>query len=206
MDNILFILIGLVLGGLGMLWGYTFFRRKQNKEIAKSQSVVLLEKLKKVCKLVVVEGEFAEIYDHQHKKGYFFNLFSSEKKALLIVNAKVHVGFDLQKVKLEANTEQKKIFIKEFPQPEVLSFEPDFKVYDLKDGFLNKFSAEELTALNKEAKQFILDKVPNTGLMATAQKEALQAIQLMESITETIGWRLDYKALEIKNEKLTMKN
>ena len=35
--------------------------------------------------------------------------------------------------------------------------------------------------------------------MDTARKEALQAVLLVEKIVETIGWKLDYSALEISN-------
>jgi hypothetical protein len=36
--------------------------------------------------------------------------------------------------------------------------------------------------------------------METANKEALEAVLLIEKLVETIGWKLDYSALEIKNE------
>lgn len=38
--------------------------------------------------------------------------------------------------------------------------------------------------------------------MDTARKEAIQAVLLIEKIVETIGWKLDYSALEIsENQK-----
>jgi len=42
-------------------------------------------------------------------------------------------------------------------------------------------------------------------LIQVAQKEALETILLMETIVETIGWKLDYSALKIEagnNKKL----
>ena len=33
--------------------------------------------------------------------------------------------------------------------------------------------------------------------MQTANKEALEAILLMQNLVETIGWKLDYSTLEI---------
>ena len=57
-----------------------------------------------------------------------------------------------------------------------------------------------------EAKQHIRDKIPQSGLMDTANKEALEAVLLIEKIVETIGWKLDYSALELSNRKKQMKN
>ena len=37
--------------------------------------------------------------------------------------------------------------------------------------------------------------------METARKEALQAVFVVEKIVETIGWKLDYSALEISNRE-----
>jgi len=52
--------------------------------------------------------------------------------------------------------------------------------------------------LHVEAKQHIMDKVPESGLIQVAQKEALDTVMLIERIVETIGWKLDYSALKIE--------
>ncbi|SFT12968.1 Protein of unknown function [Zhouia amylolytica] len=205
MSDIIQIFLGLFVGAVCMYWLFSTYRLKRSKEVTNTQSVVLLEKIRKVCKLVVVEGEFAEIYDHQQDKGYFFGMISSTKRALLIVKAKVHIGFNLQKLKMEADNKRKRIILHAFPEPEVLSFEPNYKFYDIKDGVLNKFKPDEISQLNEKAREFVMDKIPESGLMDTARKEALETILIIQNIVETIGWKLDYSALEITtNEKLLM--
>ena len=71
--------------------------------------------------------------------------------------------------------------------------------YDKTDGYFNKFEASDLTGLYKEAKQHIQEKIPESGLIQIAQKEALETISLIETIVETIGWKLDYTALKIED-------
>lgn len=201
MDNILEIFLGLVLGAIMMYWIFSFFRRKESKELTEHQSVVLLDKIKSVCKLVSVEGDFAEIYRYENTKERFLSLVTSKKKALLIINAKAHIGYDLKKVMIHADTEKKKIILTHFPQPEILSIEPEIQFYDVQSGLFNSFSSDDLTALNKEAKQHIREKIPQSGLMETAQKEAIQAVLLIEKIVETIGWKLDYSSLQITEKQ-----
>lgn len=197
MDSILEIFLGLILGAILMYWLFSLFRRKKNKELTKHQSIVLLDKIRTVCKLVSVEGDFAEIYRYENVKEHFMSLVSSKKKALLVINAKAQIGYDLKKVELRADTENKKIIMTNFPQPEVLSIEPDIQFYDIQSGMFNFFSADDITLLNKEAKEHIRQKIPESGLIETAKKEAIQAVLLIEKIVETIGWKLDYSALEI---------
>ncbi|TRZ46308.1 DUF4230 domain-containing protein [Robertkochia solimangrovi] len=207
MNDILEIVIGLLLGALGMYWLFGILLKKRKKDSTEHQSVILLEKVRNVCKLVTVEGEFAEIYQYENVKERFLRLISSKKKALIVINAKVHIGFDLKKMEIRADSDRKKIIMSTFPQPEVISIEPDVKYYDIKEGLFNWFKTDDLSALHQEAKEHILTKIPESGLMDNAKKEALDAILMIENMVQAIGWKLDYSALKIETaEKPLLKD
>ncbi len=202
MVNFLYLFFGICLGLVIMFFGYRAFRLGRKRELIEKQSVVLLEKVRNVCKLVMVEGEFAEIYNHQNNKDYLFGLLQSKKKALLQVNAKVHIGYDLKKLEIIPDNKNKTIILKKFPQPEVLAFENNYKIYDIDEGIFNKFSPEEISNFHIDSKQFILDKIPESSLMESAKKEALTAVTIMQNIVETIGWKLDYSALKMETTEI----
>jgi len=191
--------LGLAFGAIASFFIFKKFSNTRTKSLTETQSVVLLDKIKKVAKLVTVEGEFAEIYHHEDSQDKFMGLFTSKKKALILINAKTHIGFDFRKVRMQSDTKNKTIVLSSFPKPEVLSIEPNISFYDIQDGFMNKFSATDLTKVNKEAKEHILNKIPESNLMQTANQEALNTIVLMENLVETIGWKLDYTALELSS-------
>ncbi|MFV0540957.1 MAG: DUF4230 domain-containing protein [Aestuariibaculum sp.] len=197
--DILIIVIISVLITLAISQGTFFFKRKKR---INTQSILLLEKIKRVCKLITVEGTFAEIYHYEDVKERFLKLVSSRKKALVVIEAKAFVGFDLSKIEIVSNNPKKTIILKQFPQPEVLSIETNLNYYDKKDGMFNKFEATDLTELNKEAKAHILSKVPESGLFDVARREALEAVLIMESIVQTIGWKLDYSDLKIEEVEI----
>lgn len=189
--------IGLAIGAIISFFVFKKYTSSNRKNITEKQSVVLLDKIRKVSKLITVEGEFAEIYHHENSKEKFLGLITSKKKAIIIINAKVHIGFDFRKIKMQADTKSKTIILSAFPQPEIFSVEPNIKFYDIQNGLLNKFNSEDLTKVNAEAKEHIIDKVPESNLMQTANKEALEALELMHNLVETIGWKLDATALEL---------
>ncbi len=189
--------LGLAVGAVISYFVFLKFSYKTKKKLTEKQSVILLDKIKKVSKLITVEGEFAEIYHHENTKEKFLGLITSKKKAIVIINAKTNIGFDFRKIKMESNNKKKIIVLSEFPAPEVLSIEPDIRFYDIQNGLLNSFSSEDLTLINQEAKEHVLSKIPESNLMQTANQEALHAIMLMQSLVETIGWTLDYSALEL---------
>jgi len=194
--EVFFIIILSILVTLGIV---TVMRNFKLKKQTNSQSVILLDKIKRVCKFITVEGDFAEIYHYEDVKERFLKLITSKKKALVVINAKAHVGFDLSRIKMDSNVKTKTVKLFHFPEPEVLSIETDLNYYDKKDGVFNKFEASDLTELHNEAKLHIMNKVPESGLYQIAKKEALDSILLIESIVETIGWTLDYTALEIED-------
>ncbi|NNC49889.1 MAG: DUF4230 domain-containing protein [Flaviramulus sp.] len=193
--------LGVIIGVLVTLSIVAYIKSLKKKTLVNRQSVLLLDKIKKVCKFITVEGDFAEIYHYEDVKERFLKLISSRKKALLIINAKAHVGYDFSKIVLKSDNNNKKIIIEHFPQPEVLSIETNLNYYDKSDGLFNRFEAVDLTGLHKEAKQHIKDKIPESGLLQIAQKEALETISLIEIIVETIGWKLDYTALKISDSE-----
>ena len=193
--------LGLISGAIVSYFIFQKFSSVSKKSLTEKQSVILLDKIKKVSKLITIEGEFAEIYHHENSKEKFLGLFTSKKKAIILINAKVHIGFDFRKIKMHTDTKNKALVLSEFPQPEVFSVEPNLRFYDIQNGLLNKFSSDDLTTLNKEAKEHILQKIPESNLMQTANKEALEAISLMKTLVETIGWKLDYANLELPTTK-----
>jgi len=195
-------LLGLFLGAIITYWVLKYIKIQKRKDITNSQSMIIMEKIRKVWKLITVEGEFAEIYHYENTKERFMSMVSSKKKAILLINAKAHVGYDLSKIKMEANNDKKVIRLTEFPDPQILSLETDLKYYDKKEGLFNKFDSTDLTEVNTQAKEHVLLKIPESGLFDTAQSEALEAVLLIQNIVETIGWTLDYEDLLLsKNNK-----
>lgn len=188
-------LLGLFLGTMITYGVLNYVKFQKKKSITNEQSAILMEKIRKVWKLITVEGEFAEIYHYENVKEHFLSMVTSKKKAIILINAKAHIGFDLSKIRMEAINEKKVIRLTEFPQPEVLSVETDFKYYDKKEGLFNKFDSSDLTELNTKAKKHILDKIPESGLLDSAKTEAIEAVLMMQNIVETIGWTLDYQDL-----------
>lgn len=188
-------LLGLFLGAIITYWVMRYVKLQKTKDQTHAQSTILMEKIRKVWKLITVEGEFAEIYHYENTKERFMSMVSSKKKAVLLINAKAYVGFDLSRIKMEAITDKKTIKLTDFPEPEVLSLETDLRYYDKKDGLFNKFDSSDLTEVNAKAKNHVLEKIPESGLLDTARSEALEAVLLVQNIVETIGWSLDYQDL-----------
>jgi len=205
METLVF--FGLILGLAGGIALTSFFYKKKNERHLKEQSVLLMDKIKQVCKLITVEGEFSELFSHRDEKNLFFKLLQLEKKALIIIKAKVLIGFDLTKINIEINSSSKQVKLSRLPEPEILSIDSDIEYYDVQKGIINKFSETDLTNLNKKSKDFIRDKVEKSHLIEIARNQANDTISVIRQLIESVGWNLvSDKILETqKQERLNHK-
>ena len=65
------IFLGSLLGAVLAYLVITYFKWKVSEKQTVKQSEILIQKIKSVCNLISVEGEFAEIYQYEDKKNIF---------------------------------------------------------------------------------------------------------------------------------------
>jgi len=155
---------------------------------SEEQSVILLEKIRTVCKLITVEGYFSEVYDYKDYRMYDIGFL--RKKALIRVKAKVSVGYDLSNIFLEADNKNRLIVLSELPEPEILSIDHDLDYYDVSEGTFNSFSASDYTELSKRAKSFIEKKALDSELVSKADEQKKEVLDLVRFMVQNAGWEL----------------
>ncbi|MFT3884297.1 MAG: DUF4230 domain-containing protein [Flavobacteriales bacterium] len=155
---------------------------------------MLLERVRPVLKLVTVEGDFSELYDHTDSWTYnqlLAGLPGFRKRAIIRVKARVSVGYDLNGLKVSTDEATHTLRLDAPPKPQVLSVEHDLDYYDLDEGLFNHFSPQELTAMSAKAKQKVLDQLPASGLFAEAEKQRDDIVAVVRSLAESAGWKLE---------------
>jgi hypothetical protein len=196
MDFIYGLLLGAIVVGTVLYFSRSFFTKNKTQE----QSVILLEKIRNVSKLITVESDFSEIMHYSDAKNILLNLVSSHKKAIVLANSKVMVGFDMKQMRIKPDPNRKLLTITHFPEPQVLSIETDVEYYDVSNGLFNKFAAKDLTQLNKKVRENIENKIPQSGVLQAAHNKALETINMIEQIVDTFGWKLAYSEPGIPQE------
>jgi hypothetical protein len=106
------------------------------------------------------------------------------------VRARVSIGYDLNGMTVSADEATRTLTLHASPKPQVLSIEHDVDYYDITEGMFNHFTPQELSLLQAKAKQKVLDKVPQSGLYAEAERQRAGVIDVVRSIAETAGWQV----------------
>lgn len=193
---LLFILILTFALGIWFSNSYHGFFKSKKEETA----TVLIQSIQKVTKLIAVEGNFSEIYSY--KDYYGIDMFLFQKKALIRVKAKVSMGYDLEKMKIEAKTSEKKIIIGPIPPPKILSVEHDLDYYDVTEGSFNSFNADDYNKLNKQAKDFIIGKIAESDLSKKAEEQKNEVLNTIKTMADALDWKveiIDDNSLKAKN-------
>lgn len=191
-------MVAVILMVAGFFIGRSLYRQKQ-EIVAQEQSQVLLERIEHVAKLITVEGYFSEVYDY--KDYWRFDWSPFQKKALLRVKAKVSVGYDLTKMKLESRPEEKLLIVSHLPDPKILSTDHDVDYYDLSEGVFNSFTEADYTKMNRNAKKVIEEQARKSDLMLSAEKQAYEILELMRFMVESSGWRMEFQPEGLKREE-----
>lgn len=160
---------------------------------------LIQQQIKNVGKLVVTEGNFAEVITYKDQKKYLLDVFSFEKKALVVVNAQVTVSFDLSKITYDIDAENKTLTLKYIPQEEIKIY-PDYKYYDMQQSKLNEFTAEDYNKINKNVRANLAKKIEKSTLKTNAQNRLLTELSNILILTKSMGWKLQYNGEEINSE------
>jgi len=171
---------------------------KENKIELQESSSIIQQQIKNVGKLVVTEGHFSEVFNYKNSKEIFGEYFTSEKKALVVVNAEVTVAFDLNKIEFKVDAETKTLQIISIPEEEI-SINPDFEYYDVQSDFLNPFEAQDYNKIKESVKKSLMKKIENSSLKTNAKNRLISELSKFYILTNSLGWTLEFNNNPINN-------
>lgn len=186
---------------LVIFFAWKYFQEKDNKRDQLVESTDLIQKqIKNVGKLVVTEGNFAQVFSYNDSKKFYLDVFSARKKALIIVNADVTVAYDLSKLQTEINPETKTVTITYIPEEEI-SINPNIQYYDVTQDYLNQFDAKDYNKIQERIKKSITEKIEKSTIKSNAKNRLVSELQKIYILTNSMGWTLEYNGNTISSSE-----
>ncbi|ADF51140.1 MAG: DUF4230 domain-containing protein [Zunongwangia sp.] len=173
--------------------------RQSEREQLAQNSQLIQEQIKNVGKLVVTEGNFSQVWSYKDSKKFYLDVFSARKKALIVVNAKVTVSYDLSKLETEIDKENKRVIIKSIPKEE-LNIYPDIQYYDVTQDYLNQFEASDYNTIKKKVTASIKKKVEASSIKSNAQNRLISELSKIYILTNSMGWTLEYNDMPVNSQ------
>ena len=160
--------------------------------------MLIQQQIRNVSKLIVTEGHFAEVYNYKDSQELFGPLITADKKALVVVNAEVTVAYDLSEIDFEVDEENKTLYIKSIPEPEI-KINPDFDYYDVTADYLNQFDASDYNKIKKNVNVSLMKKVEASTLKSNAKNRLISELSKFYVLTNSMEWKLVYGNQSIEN-------
>lgn len=195
------IIVGVILT-LIFVFAFHYCENKKDKEQQLSETSQLIQlQLQNVGKLIVTEGTFSQVFTFEDSQKRFFELISFNKKALVVVNAKVTIGYDLSQIETHIDEENKTVSILYIPEEE-LNIYPTIEYYDVTQDYFNQFSAKDFNTIKGRINSLLEDKIKKSDLKSNAKNRLISELQKIYVLTNNLGWTLRFNSEEIRSEEI----
>jgi len=188
--------VGLLVMGVLFFLYRKFMSKNTDVEI---EATTIMKSVESISKLMVLEGNFTETYTYKENSKIFFDLIPQEKKAIVILNAKVLVGYDLKKMVIFIDKENKKVVIEKLPEEEV-NIIPDLKFYDIQTSTFTSFTKDDINKVQADAKQKIEQQIENSSLKIQARQRLIENLGSLVNVSKAIGWSIEDKTNSLMEE------
>ncbi|CAA0141214.1 DUF4230 domain-containing protein [Tenacibaculum maritimum] len=166
-----------------------FWYDKRDTDYQKEEIKVMLNGIKSMSKLVVAEGTFSEVLNYSDSKKYLYDFLSFDKKAIVTVEAKVEVGYDLSKLDVQIDSIGRKIVINKIPSEEIIVV-PNVRYFDLQQSQFNSFTKEELNKINQNSIARIKETAKVSMLQADAKIRLFEELSKIYQLSSVFNWEV----------------
>ncbi|MEI3791032.1 MULTISPECIES: DUF4230 domain-containing protein [unclassified Chryseobacterium] len=152
----------------------------------KSDFYILTNQISKMNKMVVMEQNVSSM--QKTKMGYeMFGKEVSNNSIITYTKTNAQVSYDLNKMKIEVDSINKKLVIIELPDAEI-RITPSVEIQSLDDSFFNRISEKDIKNVTQKAKETAVKSINENQLRTEGRK------QLMENLNNifVLAKALDY--------------
>jgi hypothetical protein len=194
----------IIQGFLVLVMGYFIYnfllKKEDSTTVVEYDTALIQQQIKNVGKLVVTEGHFSEVMTYKDQKKYLGDWLSFEKKAIVVINADVTVGFDLSQVKFEMDSIHKTLKISNLPKEEI-KISPDYKYYNIDESTFNEFEGQDYNKINKIARANLMKKINTSSLKTDAKKRLKEELYKLYSFVEILKWKVEIEGETINTKQ-----
>ena len=186
--NIFIFLFGAFFSFL-LAYFYINFNKEESQAINKDY-YILNNQIDKLNKMIVLEQNFSSFQTHKSSAFRLGNIDVFPKEMVLYSTAKAQVSYDLKKMKIEVDSIQKKLIVKELPSPEVKIF-PEVKIHFMDDYAVNRFSKTDLNNILESAKRNMRKNINQEKLKSDAKKQLLSNLDEIFVLARFLDYKIE---------------
>ncbi|WP_426474310.1 DUF4230 domain-containing protein [Chryseobacterium balustinum] len=185
------LIIPFVAGILLMLILFFSFRScfKMSEKTEKSDYYILTNQISKMNKMVVLEQDFSAM--QKTKFGYeFLGKEMTSNSIITYTKTNAQVSYDLNKMKIEVDSINKKMIITELPNADI-RITPSVEIQSLDDSFINRISEQDIKNVQQKAKQAAIKSVDQNKLRSEGHQQLMENLNNIFVLAKALNYKIE---------------
>ena len=185
-------LIAFLVGAAAMLFLFFLWNKisKNSEDKVQNDYYIITNQITKMNKLVVVEQDFSSMQKTKVSSELLGGMLpKSEKEIITFTKTNAQVSYDLKKMKLEVDSINKKLIIKELPNADI-RISPNVEIQSLDDSFFNRFDEKDFQKITKSAKENAYKSVNQNKLRDLGRKQLLENLDNIFVLAKALKYQI----------------
>lgn len=198
--NTIFAFIG---GALLMLLLFLALKSfKPKNEDIQNDFYIITNQIKKMNKMVVVEQDFSSMQKTKVTSQIFGGLLPNmEKEIVTFTKTNAQVSYDLNKMKIDVDSANKKLIIRELPNADI-KITPSVEIQNMDDSFFDRFNENDLKKIQNKAKDNAVKTVNQNYLRDLGRKQLSENLSQIFVLAKALKYTIEDETGQIDTTKL----
>lgn len=164
---------------------------KKPEDKVQNDFYIITNQIRKMNKMVVMEQDFSSMQKTKITSELFGGMLPNiEKELITFTKTNAQVSYDLNKMKLEVDSVNKKLIIKELPNAEIRII-PSVEIQSMDDSFIDRFNEKDLQKITKSAKDNAYKTVNQNRLRDEGRKQLLENLDNIFVLAKALNYTIE---------------
>lgn len=175
---------------------------KPKNEDIQNDFYIITNQIKKMNKMVVVEQDFSSMQKTKVTSQLLGGLLPNmEKEIVTFTKTNAQVSYDLNKMKIDVDSINKKLIIRELPNADIKII-PSVEIQNMDDSFFDRFNENDLKKIQNNAKNNAVKTVNQNYLRDLGRKQLSENLSQIFVLAKALKYTIEDKTGQIDTTKL----
>lgn len=175
---------------------------KKTEDKVQNDYYIITNQIRKMNKMVVMEQDFSSMQKTKVTSQLLGGMLPNiEKELITFTKTNAQVSYDLNKMKLEVDSVNRKVIIRELPAADITII-PSVEIQSMDDSFLDRFNEKDLQKVTKSAKDNAYKTVNQQRLRAEGRKQLLENLDQLFVLARALNYEIEDQTGQIDTTKL----
>ena len=182
-----------ILGAIAMLLAFLIWNSltKKKQDQVQNDYYIITNQIRKMNKMVVMEQDFSSMQKTKITSELLGGMLPNmEKELITFTKTNAQVSYDLSKMKLDVDSTNKKLIIKELPNADIRII-PSVEIQSMDDSFLDRFDQKDLQKITKSAKDNAYKTVNQERLRSEGRKQLLENLDHIFVLAKALNYKIE---------------